>query len=406
MAAPRVRLEELERVLSSGQLRRLGVKHAVDAQNQIRLPGMVVFTCLLDAILNHGAVTQRLLEEIYHQRTGLETDHSSFGKRLASINPAYFEALYRDVHARLAPQASAAKERLLRVCRADATAVTLSAKLLHWGLRCGHPTGKGARRQVKTVMSLEDDGLPRLLRICEKPSETSDSVSMGDAMIEHARPGDLWVFDKGCHSRIRLLTLHQAGASWLTPRSTQALRECETVWQAPETELPTAEPGREEPTFIVRRVERACFGNSHDSAAQRAQWESMPLVVLHGLRWDVRSRSWKPMVLMSNLPLREDRLGAGPFTWAELAELYRQRWEIEVLFKFLKQYLGYAHLTSRTENGIRVMVYMSLIAALLLIWYKRHTGIDRGWRSVRAWFAHDLRHWIDGALREAFGPAG
>ena len=406
MAASRVRLTELERVLPTKQLSRLAVKYEVDAQNQVRLPGTVVFTCLLDTILNHGAVTQRLLEEIYHQRTGLETDHSSFGKRLASIEPTYFEALYKDVHARLAPQASAAEQRALRVRWADATAVTLSAKLLHWGLRCGHRVGKGAKRQVKTVMSLEDDGLPRLLRICEKPSETSDSVSMGDAMIEHARPGDLWVFDKGCQSRLRLLKLHQAGTFWLTPHSTQGLCECETVWQAPETALPTAEPEGEEPSFVVLRVERAYFGNSHDNAAQHAQWRGMPLLVLHGVRWDVRSRSWKPMALMTNLPLREDGQGAGPFTWAELAEVYRQRWGIEVLFKFLKQHLGYAHLTSRSENGIRVMVYMSLIAALLLIWYQRHTGIDRGWRSVRAWFAHDLRHWVDGALREALGPAG
>lgn len=404
MGASRVDLGELERVLPSKQVRRLALKYNVDAQNQVRLPGTAVFTCLLDSLLNHGVVTQRLLEEIFEQRTGKRADHSSFGKRLAKIDPEYFHALYQEVHGRLAPQASEAEQRALRVRWADATAVTLSAKLLHWGLRCGHREGKGARRQVKTVMSLDEDRLPQLLRICEKESETSDSVSMGDAMVEHARPGDVWVFDKGCQSRLRLLKLHQAGAFWLTPHSTQGLRERETVWEAPEPAQPTAEPGRGDPSFVVQHVERAFFGNTHDSAAQHGQWQAMPVVVLHGVRWDVRSRSWKPMALMTNLPLREDRQGAGPFTWAELAELYRQRWEIEVLFKFLKQHLGYAHLTSRSENGIRVMVYMNLIAALLLIWYQRHTRIDRGWRSVRAWFAHDLRHWVEDALRKAFAP--
>jgi hypothetical protein len=404
MGASRVDLAELERVLPSKQVARLALKYKVDAQNQVRLPGVAVFTCLLDAILNHGVVTQRLLEETYEQRTGKKADHSSFGKRLPVINAEYFQALYQDVHGRLVPQASEADQRALRVRWADATAVTLSAKLLHWGLRCGHREGKGAKRQSKTVMSLDEHRLPQLLRICEKASETSDSVAMGDAMIEHTRPGDVWVFDKGCQSRLRLLKLHQKGAFWLTPHSTQGLRERETVWEAPEPGQPTAEPARGEPSFIVQRVERAFFGNTRDNAAQQAQWQTMPVVVLHGVRWDVRSRSWKPMSLMTNLPLREDRQGAGPFTWAELAELYRKRWEIEVLFKFLKQHLGYSHLTSRTENGIRVMVYMSLIAALLLIWYQRHTRIDRGWRSVRAWFAHDLRHWVEDALRGAFSP--
>jgi hypothetical protein len=403
MAPNRVSLTELERVLPAKQVSKLAVKYGVDAHNQHRLPGTTVFTCLLDSIVNHGVVTQRLLEEIHHQRIGTHADHSSFGQRLTSIPVAYFKSLYEDVHARLAPQASAAEQRALRVRRADATVVTLSSKLLEWGLSCGHRKRRGAKRQVKAVFSLEEDSLPRLLRICEKQSETSDSVSMGDAMIEHARPRDLWVFDKGCHSRLRLLKLHQKKSFWLTPHSTQGLCDCETIWQAPDPALPTAEPGRDDPTFIVRRVERAYFGNSHDTAAQVLGWRSMPLLVLHGLRWDTRKRAWTPMVLMTNLPLREDGEGAGPFTWAELAEVYRQRWEIEVLFKFFKQHLGYAHLTSRSENGIRVMIYMCLIASLLLIWYKRHTGIDRGWRSVRAWFAHDLRSWVEDALRFAFG---
>jgi hypothetical protein len=51
------------------------------------------------------------------------------------------------------------------------------------------------------------------------------------------------------------------------------------------------------------------------------------------------------------------------------------------------------------------MIYMSLIAALLLIWYQRHTAINRGWRSVRAWFAHDVQTWAERALRDAFAQA-
>jgi Transposase DDE domain len=399
MATHRVSLQELERILPARQVSELAVKYGVDARNQHRLPGMTVFTCLLDSIINHGVTTQRLLEEIHFQRTGTTADHSSFGQRLTSISAAFFEAIYQDVHTRLAPQASAAEQRALRVRRADATVVTLSSKLLLWGLKSGTRKGKGTWRQVKTVLSLEDDGVPQLLRICENPSENSDSVAMGDAMLTHARPGDLWVFDKGCHSRLRLLKLHEKQTFWLTPHGTQALRECETIWQVPETTLPTAAPEEGDPAFVLQRVERAYFGNRNET---QGEWGSMPLLFLHGLRWDTRKSVWKPMVLMTNLPLRPDSEGAGPFTWAEVADVYRQRWEIEVLFKFLKQHLGYAHLTSRSENGIRIMVYMALIAALLLIWYKRLTGIDRGWRSVRVWFAHDLRAWVEGALRIAF----
>jgi hypothetical protein len=111
MATNRVSLAELERVLPRRDLSRLAVKHEVDAVNQVRLPGVAVFTCLLDTILNHGVVTQRLLAEIYEQRTGTRADHSSFSYRLSRIPASYFEALYDVVHGRLAPQASAAEQR-------------------------------------------------------------------------------------------------------------------------------------------------------------------------------------------------------------------------------------------------------------------------------------------------------
>ncbi len=400
----RVPLQELERVLPAWRVRELAVAHKTDACNQVRLPGSAVFVCLLDALLNHGVVTLRLLEEIYTQRTGVHADHSSFGVRLQQIPAEYFVSLYGEVHGRLAPQASAAELRTLRVRRVDATIVSLSSKLLCWGISCGTRKGKGAQRQMKTVWSLEADGLPALLHVCKEQSESNDCVALGETILAQTGRGDLWVFDQGCHDRDRLLALHRKGAFWLTPHGQQALQVRRIVWEADASGRPEAEPGKGGARCWIERVEEARFGNSRETRARQAAWETMPLLVLHLRRWDERASKWVPLVLMTNLPAREDAQGAGPFTWAELAEVYRQRWDLEVLFKFLKQHLGYSHLTSRSENGVKVMVYMSLIAALLLIWYKRYTGIDRGWRSVRSWFAHDLRFWVEDALHAALSP--
>jgi hypothetical protein len=59
-----------------------------------------------------------------------------------------------------------------------------------------------------------------------------------------------------------------------------------------------------------------------------------------------------------------------------IANWYRQRREIEVFFKFIKQHLNANHLVSRDENGIRVMVYMTMIVAILIIAYKKLNGIS------------------------------
>lgn len=49
-----------------------------------------------------------------------------------------------------------------------------------------------------------------------------------------------------------------------------------------------------------------------------------------------------------------------------IAELYRQRWTIEIFFRFLKHVLGCRHLLSTARAGIEIQTYMAIIACLLL----------------------------------------
>jgi hypothetical protein len=237
-------------------------------------------------------------------------------------------------------------------------------------------------------------------------------------MQEATQPGDFWIFDKGCHDRERFLAIHESKGFWLTPHSGQkwrterVLREY-TLPVHVHLGLPPPAAEKTEQTekterFHLVRVEQVVFNgrpSCHSPAPRKpkefaARLEAMPVLVLHAVRYDERSRKWKPLVLMTNLPLSEDGMLAGSYTFDEVVRLYQRRWEIETFFKFIKQHLGYSHLTSRHENGIRVMIYMSLIAALLLIWYKRQTGIDRGWKSVKFWFAENLRSWTQTALQQ------
>jgi hypothetical protein len=52
-----------------------------------------------------------------------------------------------------------------------------------------------------------------------------------------------------------------------------------------------------------------------------------------------------------------------------IAELYRQRWTIELFFRFLKHVLGCRHLLSTSRVGIEIQTYLAIIACLLLaVW--------------------------------------
>jgi hypothetical protein len=399
----KIPLERLLDLIPLELLDRFAVQYTVNAVNQIRLTGQVVFLCLLNALLNHPKLTQRMLEETFEQLTGKTADHSSFGKRLATIPPEYFEALCRQLDRQLQPRITAGDQRALRLRIVDATTVVLSAKLLAFGLRFGSGGRAGkahVKRHVKSVLALTE-GLPEFLHLCSTQSEADDNVALGDPMIATTQPGDLWIVDRGVADRDRLLAIHQADGFFLVPHKGQKFRVRQTVWEAPpDAARPTPSPKEPAPCRLLR-VEQAVFENSNDAVlpSRQRKWAQLPLLVLVGERYDRRATAWLPFLLLTNLPLAAAGAQAGPFTFGELMELYRRRWAIETFFKFLKQHLSYAHLTSRTENGIRVMIWMALIAALLLIWYKGQSGIDRGWRSVKFWLAEDVREWTAARLR-------
>ena len=82
----------------------------------------------------------------------------------------------------------------------------------------------------------------------------------------------------------------------------------------------------------------------------------------------------------------------------EITELYKSRWEIETFFKFIKQQLNFSHLLSRSENGIKVVLYLTMIAAILLTLYKRLNNI-MGWAVAKIRFFDELYVEITGAWR-------
>lgn len=59
----------------------------------------------------------------------------------------------------------------------------------------------------------------------------------------------------------------------------------------------------------------------------------------------------------------------------KIASMYKRRWDIEVFFRFLKQELNFSHFLSLNENGIQVVLYMTLITAMLVMIYKRENEL-------------------------------
>jgi IS4 transposase len=73
--------------------------------------------------------------------------------------------------------------------------------------------------------------------------------------------------------------------------------------------------------------------------------------------WDAVNE--REIVLLTNLM---------EFGSTTIAAIYKDRWEIELFFKALKQNLKVKSFVGTTENALRIQIWTALIAILLLKW--------------------------------------
>lgn len=59
----------------------------------------------------------------------------------------------------------------------------------------------------------------------------------------------------------------------------------------------------------------------------------------------------------------------------EIAALYKRRWEIELFFKWLKQNLKIKQFLGRSENAVKIQIYIAIITYLLVWRYRRDQGV-------------------------------
>lgn len=70
-----------------------------------------------------------------------------------------------------------------------------------------------------------------------------------------------------------------------------------------------------------------------------------------------------------------------------IALIFRCRWGVEIFFRFFKHVLGCRHLISHRENGIKIQVYMAMIACMLITLWTGRKPTLRTIEMLRLYFA-------------------
>lgn len=358
-----VKVEKLLALLPEDILETLALETKVDRYSK-KLQGEVIFKLLLHSLLTHKGSSLRTMESAYESLVFQALNatygrgrihYSSISERLKNINALYFEKLYQ--HAVTAYK-DGGGEKPLSLVRFDSTIVTLSSKLLEVGFQL-NGSCEGIR-QVKFSIGYAE--IPETVKLFHTNQYTSENAALKEAILDYEdRRLCLSVFDRGVTSRGVHDQLTEGGVRFISRIGVGAKHKMESdnLLDSP-VATKTLEISED---YWVR-----LYGAKHKLAG-------------HGVRL-IKAVNKKGEALWFITNVKE--LLAG-----EVTELYKRRWEIEVFFKFLKQHLNFSHFINRSENGIKVTLYTTLIAAVLLAAYKRMNGL-KGFKLVKQKMVQDL----------------
>jgi hypothetical protein len=216
------------------------------------------------------------------------------------------------------------KNKLLSL---DSTTISLCLEMFPWA------KFRRAKGGVKAHVLLDhDDYLPRYVLITE--ARRSD-VKMADAFP--LNPGSIVVMDRGYNDYALFGKWTDEGIYFVTRLKDNAAYE--VLEQGP---VPANRNIRSDQLiqFTGEKAQRDC-----------------PSPLRRVTVWDAVNQ--REIVLLTNL----QEFGA-----TTIAAIYKDRWEIELFFKALKQNLRVKTFVGTSENALRIQIWTALIAILLLKW--------------------------------------
>ena len=201
------------------------------------------------------------------------------------------------------------------------------------GKLCGFATWNGRIRGLK-MHAVYDPLGDRPTRVEVTLATVNDSQIGRKTPIE---PGATYVFDKGyCHYGW-WTQIHDQGAWFVTrPKRNVSLR---LGVQRPLDRV-------EGDGFRVLADHEVAFDSKGDSTLP------MPL-----RRIEIERQDAKPIVVLTNDMTRSA---------VEIAALYKARWQIELLFRWIKQHLELSKFLGNNQNAIQLQIIAAMIAYLLL----------------------------------------
>ena len=289
----------------------------------------------------------------YHPRRSTISDANN--RRQAEV----FENIYFSIFKKYAHflADSRTKSKVDKLYILDSTTI----RLFHEVLRTGGPNPANGKRKggIKVhAMIRSDQDVPCMIRY-------SSGVANDSQFLKAIRlpKGSVIVFDRGYHDFATLNRFSTDGITWVTRRSTLFA------------------------LAIKNKLPNSCNDKCIISDRQ--------VIIGHK---DIKNRVNARLIRYRDPDTREvyefftNNLKMSGST---VAALYRKRWQIELLFKRMKQNYPLKYFLGDSENAIKIQIWCSLIADLLLKIVKKAAATKWSFSNLAAMVRLHLMTYID-----------
>ena len=380
----KISLKQVLNFIPESLLSHLSSTTKVDYYSKV-LHGKKMFYLLLFCIFDNEKLSQRTLEDTFNSSGfkalfGLGEDEkvrrSSISERLSKIDPNYFKEIYEQMYGKFSELYDKAEIEKYNLIRVDSTIVADTCSKLKEGI-----DQKSGKKLVKFSFSF-DGVLPSGVEVFTAQKYSSEESALPEAIFSHVKKEEhhqnIYIIDRGL-------------------QSARAMKEFE----------------EKSVKFIIRSKENRKFEEieSFLKNSKFSKWDDWEIlkdskvklytgIPVQNKRGNVHHREEKVETHFRLVVIRNEKIkkefwfltNEFELTAKEIADYYRKRWDIEVFFRFLKQELNLSHLVSLNKNCIEVMVYMTMIAAMLLLIYKKANAL--GYKTAKRRISMELRDMI------------
>jgi transposase len=362
-------VSELLELIPEDLLDHLAEETNVDHQAK-KLYGRNVFNLLLYGLLDGERVGLRTLQDFYNSRyfkalfrlPGVKSvKYNSISARLARMNVDFFEKAYQSIYeqcSQLYDQNTLSSQ--YKITRVDSTMVCEAANKLEQGINVG--CKKDGKKQIKYTISLTNM-FPSSVEIFMQQKHISENNTIPNViskLIDKSQD-NVFVFDRGVVSREVFCNLDENDFSFVTRLSVNSRYVyLEDVSQPDYRVIRNLAIIKDIRVYLYR------------TGTNVVDYPFRLLIT--------KNEKGKEFWFLTN---RFD------LSCEEIIDIYKHRWDIEVFFRFLKQEPNFRHFISVNENGIKILLYMTLILSMLILIYKKINGF--GYKTAKRRFAMEFR---------------